>query len=285
MTMVQRNDDPPSIDRDLSPETDDEDDRLGAAIEEYLALAERDQAPDLEAFLARHEDMKDDLRAALEGLELVHGLVGRSASSGSLRGGGSARWLESGHRIAGYRIVRELGRGGMGTVYEAVHVGLDRPVALKVLGTHAAPDSSARRRFLNEAKTAAGLHHTHIVPVFDVGQVGGLCYYAMQRIEGSGLERVIRHLRRTRSPGGLGSPTGTPSSDASGTSAVSSRLGRLFYRVSSGWLWAPARAKPPAPRGGDPVGRRPGASGSQVWTGPEGIGSLAPRALGDSTAS
>ena len=207
--MVQRNDDSQPIDRDIAPDADDEDDRLGEAIEEYLALAERDQAPDPEEFLARYDDLKDDLRAALEGLELVHGLVGRggSASSGSGRGAGPARWLESGHRIAGYRIVRELGRGGMGTVYEAVHVGLDRPVALKVLGTHAAPDSSARRRFLNEAKTAAGLHHTHIVPVFDVGQVGGLCYYAMQRIEGSGLDRVIRHLRRSR-PAGAG-PAGS----------------------------------------------------------------------------
>ena len=196
---------PGRLDRDLSPEADDEDDRLGAAIEEYLALAERDQAPDLEEFLARHGDLKDDLRAALEGLELVHGLVGRgggSGSSGSMRGAGPARWLESGHRIAGYRVVRELGRGGMGMVYEAVHVGLDRPVALKVLGPHAAPDSSARRRFLNEARTAAGLHHTHIVPVFDVGKVGGLCYYAMQRIEGSGLDRVVRHLRRNRPAGG-----------------------------------------------------------------------------------
>ena len=158
--MVQPNDHPQPIDRDLGPEADDEDDRLGEAIEEYLALAERDQAPDLEQFLAKHDDLKDDLRAALEGLELVHGLVGRGggSSSGSMHGGGSARWLEAGHRIAGYRVVRELGRGGMGTVYEAVHVGLDRPVALKVLGTHAAPDSSARRRFLNEAKTAAGLH-------------------------------------------------------------------------------------------------------------------------------
>src|SRR5262249_53615163 len=160
--------------------------------------------------------------------------------------------------------------GGMGTVYEAVHVGLDRPVALKVLGTHAAPDSSARRRVLNEARTAAGLHHTHIVPVFDVRQVGGVCYYALPRVQGSGLERVIRPLRRTRSPGGMGGAAGTPSSDASGTSAVSSRLGRLFYRVSSGWLWAPSRVMPPVARGGDQVGRRPGAAGSQVWTGPEG---------------
>src|SRR4029077_15618224 len=123
-----------------------------------------------------------------------------------------------------YRVVRELGRGGMGTVYEAVHVGLDRPVALKVLGTHAAPDSSARRRFLNEARTAAGLHHTHIVPVFDVGQVGGLCYYAMQRIEGSGLDCVIRHLRRSRPPAlatGTGGPAGTSSlSDGQATSGT-----------------------------------------------------------------
>src|SRR3954468_23105674 len=174
------------------PETDpiDHDERLGEAIEAYLAEAEEGSPPDPEIFAARYPDLSDDLRAALEGLALVRGLVGDGS-------GGESR-LESGRRIAGYRIVRELGRGGMGTVYEAVHVGLDRPVALKVLGSHAAPDSTGRRRFLNEARTAAGLHHTHIVPVFDVGQVGGLCYYAMQRIEGSGLDRVLRLPRRDR---------------------------------------------------------------------------------------
>ena len=152
---------------------------------------------------------------------------------------GPGHGLEAGRRIAGYRIVRELGRGGMGIVYEAVHVGLDRPVALKVLGTHAAPDSTGRRRFLNEARTAAGLHHTHIVPVFDVGQVGGLCYYAMQRIEGSGLDRVLRHLRHDRSIAagsslGLGQVGGTPSR-ASGPGA---------------WAGVPRRRaglQPPAP--------------------------------------
>ena len=143
--------------------------------------------------------LEDDIRAALEGLELVHGLLGLGSATGSgpWTGAGLDHRIESGRRIAGYRVVRELGRGGMGTVYEAVHVGLDRPVALKVLGVARRARLSARRRFLNEARTAAGLHHTHIVPVFDVGQVGGLCYYAMQRIEGSGLDRVLKHLRRT----------------------------------------------------------------------------------------
>ena len=186
----------------------DRDEQLGEAIEAYLALAEEGAPPDVDEFTSRYPDLGDDLRAALEGLALVQGLVGESGG-----GGGPGHRLESGRRIAGYRIVRVLGRGGMGTVYEAVHVGLDRPVALKVLGSHAAPDSTGRRRFLNEARTAAGLHHTHIVPVFDVGQVGGLCYYAMQRIEGSGLDRVLRHLRRDRSiAAGSGSGQATPRS-------------------------------------------------------------------------
>ena len=144
-------------------------------------------------------------------------------------------------------MVRELGRGGMGTVYEAVHVGLDRPVALKVLGIHAAPDSSARRRFLNEARTAAGLHHTHIVPVFDVGQAGALCYYAMQRIEGSGLDRVVRHLRRTRSPLATGSSSpgedGRLSNgrDTDSASQFRSHFSRLWVRVSANLPWRRTR--------------------------------------------
>ncbi len=197
----------------------DRDERLGEAIEAYLELAEGGNGPpDPEEFARGYPDLGDDLIAALEGLALVRGLVGESSGPGHR--------LEEGRRVAGYRIVRELGRGGMGIVYEAVHVGLDRPVALKVLGTQAAPDSSGRRRFLNEAKTAAGLHHTHIVPVFDVGQVGGLCYYAMQRIEGSGLDRVLRHLRRDRSVAAgstHGSASGRPGQAAASRSRPTPR--------------------------------------------------------------
>ncbi len=184
----------------------DRDELLGEAIEAYLALAEAGDAPppDASAFAAGYPELGEDLRAALDGLALVRGLVGDGTGSGP----GSSAPLEAGRHIAGYRIVRELGRGGMGVVYEAVHLDLDRPVALKVLGQHAAPDSTGRRRFLNEARTAAGLHHTHIVPVFDVGQVGGMCYYAMQRIEGSGLDRVLKALRRERSTG-AGSTAGS----------------------------------------------------------------------------
>jgi serine/threonine protein kinase/WD40 repeat protein len=233
-----------------SPPPDDRDERVGEAVEAFLQLIEHGEVPDADRFAAGYPELEADVLAALHGLELVNGLVGRlpggSSSSSSARAGGPRRSLESGRRIAGYRIVRELGRGGMGTVYEAVHIALDRPVALKVLGSHAAPDSSARRRFLNEARTAARLHHTNIVPVFDVGQVGGLCYYAMQRIEGTGLDRVLR--RRRRDPPGFAAPSWSGSQDRAGRSRVangpasnsssshSSRLGQFWFRVSAGWL-------------------------------------------------
>ena len=168
------------------------DERLGEAVEAYLELAESGTPPDPEVFASGWPDVRDDLLDALHGLSVVRGLVGDP---------GKPNRLETGRRVAGYRIVRELGRGGMGVVYEAVHVDLDRPVALKVLDARATPDSSSRRRFEDEAKLAAGLHHTHIVPVFDVGRVGGLSYYAMQKIDGSGLDRVLRSLRKDRTTG------------------------------------------------------------------------------------
>jgi len=230
------------VDETFNLSRTDEDDRVGEAIELYLELGERGEAPDPDEFVRRFPGIEDGVRSALEGLELINGLVGMGTGSGSGgRGAGPGRNIESGRRIAGYRVVRELGRGGMGTVYEAVHVGLDRPVALKVLGTHAAPDSSARRRFLNEARTAAGLHHTHIVPVFDVGQVGGLCYYAMQRIEGSGLDRVVRHLRRRRAAG-ADRPV-APEGGSGSRDAVGSTFNRIWIRVSESLHWGrPRRA-------------------------------------------
>ena len=99
--------------------------------------------------------------------------------------------------IAGFAIVREVGRGGMGIVYEAIELALGRRVALKVLPPlSASPTTSAR--FRREARAAGRLHHTNIVPIFGVGSDGGLLYYAMQFIEGEGLDRLIDRLRQDR---------------------------------------------------------------------------------------
>jgi serine/threonine protein kinase/WD40 repeat protein/predicted Zn-dependent protease len=104
--------------------------------------------------------------------------------------------------VGGYRILREIGRGGMGVVYEAEQVALGRHVALKVLPLHAARDGSGLERFRLEARAAARLHHTNIVPVYEVGQDGDAYYYAMQFIPGQPLDQVLEELGKLRLAGG-----------------------------------------------------------------------------------
>ena len=92
----------------------------------------------------------------------------------------------------------EIGRGGMGVVYEAQQLSLNRRVALKVLPFAAVFDSKHIARFQNEAQAAAQLHHPHIVPIFAVGMERGVHYYAMQFIDGQPLDKAIAQLRRER---------------------------------------------------------------------------------------
>jgi serine/threonine protein kinase/predicted Zn-dependent protease len=103
--------------------------------------------------------------------------------------------------IGEFRIVREVGRGGMGVVYEAVQESLGRHVALKVLPAEALSDPKRRERFRREAKAAAQLHHTNIVPVFGTGEAGGLHFYAMQFIPGQPLDQVLAELRKLQTDG------------------------------------------------------------------------------------
>src|SRR5262249_5181837 len=98
--------------------------------------------------------------------------------------------------VGDYRILREIGRGGMGVVYEAEQVSLGRHVALKVLTGQARLDTRHLARFEREAKAAARLHHTNIVPVYGVGSDDGLHYYVMQYIAGMGLDAVLAEMRR-----------------------------------------------------------------------------------------
>jgi serine/threonine protein kinase/tetratricopeptide (TPR) repeat protein len=102
------------------------------------------------------------------------------------------------HQLGEYRILREVGRGGMGIVYEAVQESLGRHVALKVLPFHGLLHPAHLERFRREARAAARLHHTNIVPVFGVGEHEGIHYYAMQFILGQGFDEVLREVRRLR---------------------------------------------------------------------------------------
>ena len=101
-------------------------------------------------------------------------------------------------RLGDYQIVREIGRGGMGIVYEAEQVSLGRRVALKLLPFTAAIDPRQVQRFQVEVQAAAHLHHPHIVPVYAVGCESGIHYYAMQLISGQSLAAIIAGLRELR---------------------------------------------------------------------------------------
>ena len=93
--------------------------------------------------------------------------------------------------IPGYEVKEVLGRGGVGVVYKALHLRLNRPVAVKMLlsGQHASPDEL--ERFLREAEAVAGLHHPNVVNLYDVGEVEGRPYFTMEFIEGGSLARKL----------------------------------------------------------------------------------------------
>jgi hypothetical protein len=119
-----------------------------------------------------------------------------SSSAGSKR---PLTRFGAGEEISGtlgdFRILREVGRGGMGIVYEAEQISLGRRVALKVLPFGAMMEPRQLQRFHTEARAAAGLHHSNIVPVFAVGSAHGVHYYAMQFIEGRTLAQLIGEQR------------------------------------------------------------------------------------------
>jgi serine/threonine-protein kinase len=136
--------------------------------------------------------------------------------------------------LGDFRILREVGRGGMGVVYEAQQISLDRKVALKILPLAAAMDSKQLQRFELEAHAAACLHHTNIVPVHAVGRERGVPFYAMQYIEGRSLAQLITELRRQERPG-----TGTPSAEHA-TEKSSSVLAAWLLSGSGSRATAPA---------------------------------------------
>ncbi len=105
----------------------------------------------------------------------------------------SREFLDLQAALAGeYSLQRELGRGGMGIVYLARDVQLDRDVAIKVLPSHMAQSAESRERFLREARTAAGLSHPNIVPIHRVGEVGGFVFFVMSYVEGETLGERLR---------------------------------------------------------------------------------------------
>ena len=179
--------------------SDNESAGIEPLVEEFLAEIREGGRPTIESYAAANPQMAEEIR---ELFPIVAAMEGWKEEETVARGGNNSLGGVPLQRLGDFRIVREIGRGGMGIVFEAMQESLDRPVAIKVLPPTANASERANRRFRREAQTAASLHHSNIVPVFGIGQDNGFSYIVMQRIDGCGLDQVL-HRRR----GGGDSPS------------------------------------------------------------------------------
>src|SRR5579883_2452777 len=163
---------------DRSPEV-----LISQIADEFMQRLERGEQPEIQDYAGRYPEIAAVLRQVLPALQVLR-LSGASGSSASAE-------VQPEGPLGDFRIVREIGRGGMGVVYEAVQISLGRRVALKVLPAGLDTPGQFLERFRREAKAAAGLHHTNIAPVFGVGEHQGTHFYAMQFIQGRGLDGVL----------------------------------------------------------------------------------------------
>ena len=207
---------------------------LGSVVDEYLDQRAAGNQPDIEAFAERHPDLADLIRGSLRALDVV----GDKLDS---RGGDAGESpVKERKQLGDFRILRELGSGGMGFVYEAEQLSMGRHVALKILPMAGALQEKSLQRFRNEVRAASMLDHPNIVSIYSVGEDRGVHYYAMQLIRGQSLARVIEELSRTGDPTrsltgdsisqilSAGSPTPSTSVDDPTEDDVSKDLGPGF---------------------------------------------------------
>jgi tetratricopeptide (TPR) repeat protein/tRNA A-37 threonylcarbamoyl transferase component Bud32 len=172
------------------------DEVLAGLLDAYTAKQQPGAPADPEAFIRAHPEHADALRRLLSVQEVLDDLISpaqRPASAGLRVAPGE---------LGDFRLLHEIGRGGMGIVFEAEQISLGRRVALKVLPFAGALDARQLQRFAHEAQAAAHLHHTNIIAIYATGLDQGVPYFAMQLIEGETLAEVIRTLRAPRTPAG-----------------------------------------------------------------------------------
>jgi serine/threonine protein kinase/WD40 repeat protein/tetratricopeptide (TPR) repeat protein len=192
----------------MADTSDSRDVLLVQLADEFAARHRAGERPELEDYCSRHPDLATDIRSLFPAMAE---LEQANADAGQV---GAATQVEAPpvSRLGDFHLLREVGRGGMGVVYEAEQISLGRRVALKLLPTNLFRDPVKRRRFEREAKSAAKLHHTNIVPVHGFGEHDGTPYYVMQFIPGLGLDAVIEELGHLpgRASGSSRPPTDGP---------------------------------------------------------------------------
>lgn len=170
-----------------------DEDILENVIAEFTSALRAGQNPSIQKYQKQYPQLAEDIADMLSSIAMIEQL--KSASDTTT---GNRRLLDDVSQlkqIGPYKILREVGRGGMGIVFAAIHEGLGRQVAIKVLPTPLVDGEKHVQRFHREAQSAARLHHTNIVSVFGAGEGTGFHYYVMDYVDGEPLNRVIERLR------------------------------------------------------------------------------------------
>jgi len=224
---------------DSSTTSDAERQALDELAEQFFEERRAGAAVTVEDYAARHPELADEIRRVLPALIGLERAVPQGSPSAS-----PAPPVE---RLGEYTIVREIGRGGMGVVYEATQETLGRHVALKVLPPQAVLDPRYLERFRREAQAAASLQHPNIVPVIGVGEEEGVHFFAMQYVEGKPLDRVLGEIRNWRRGGGARAERTTSSAASTLTSGEGSderyfhSVGRIGLQLAEALAHAHAR--------------------------------------------
>jgi serine/threonine protein kinase len=176
------------------------DDRFNEALADYMQRLDRGEPVDRKAFLAEYADVADELCAYFDDADLVERMAGPRAadtldSPGTRTAGvpplGKIRYFGD------YELLEEIARGGMGVVYKARQVSLNRIVAVKLILAGQLASEADVKRFHAEAEAAANLDHPGIVPIFEIGHYDGQHYISMGLVEGGRLDHLIRRLDLT----------------------------------------------------------------------------------------
>jgi serine/threonine protein kinase len=194
----------------------DRDDLLGKVVDEFFESTARGETPDISEYLRRYPEIADLLKVAIPAILAAEETAIRSESTSA---------DPPGRELGDFRILRQIGRGGMGIVYEAEQISMQRRVALKVLPLAGLVDEMKIRRFQNEVRAVAALDHPNIVSVYTVGEERGVHYYAMQLIRGHSMAEVISTLQHIEKEGSQ--------LDSSSISEITSR-GEVDERTRSG---------------------------------------------------
>jgi serine/threonine protein kinase len=180
------------------PEGPDSNLSLEAVVDHFTAQYRAGHSPSIAGYQKQYPQYGEELGELLSSVAMIEGL--KQQATHSIEPAHSDPLLDQLRELGDYCLLRELGRGGMGVVFEAIHQSLGRRVAVKVLSQRLANDPRAVQRFRWEAGAAAKLHHSHIVTVFGVGFSQGYHYYVMEFVEGWSLAEIMNRLKPAAAP-------------------------------------------------------------------------------------